>query len=102
MRRLPAVYGRPATRRKAPTMTTICAWHPGFNPRDPANRGASHTCCPACEARLMAQMDALEAQAAPRAAIVHRLPLPLGAPTPASRAILATMRQEYVDPDPRD
>ena len=39
---------RPLHRRPA----AICAWCPGFNPRDPANRGVSHTMCAACFARL--------------------------------------------------
>lgn len=38
----------------------ICAWCPDFNPRDPSNRGASHTICPACKARLDAELDAEE------------------------------------------
>jgi len=37
---------------------TVCAWCPGFNPRDPANRGKSHGICPACAARLEQQAEA--------------------------------------------
>jgi len=41
----------------------ICAWHPGWNPLDPANIGASHGMCASCEATMRAKMDA-EAQPA--------------------------------------
>lgn len=37
---------------------TICAWCPGFNPRDPENRGKSHGICASCQAKIDAQMDA--------------------------------------------
>lgn len=40
----------------------ICAWCPSFDPHDPANAGASHTICPACQARLNAACDAAEAE----------------------------------------
>lgn len=35
----------------------ICAWHPGFNPLAPENKGASHGICPDCAARLQAELD---------------------------------------------
>jgi hypothetical protein len=35
-----------------PTLTTICAWCPTFNPKDPRNRDASHTICPTCIKRV--------------------------------------------------
>jgi hypothetical protein len=33
-------------------LRVICAWHPGFNPRDPANAGASHGICSECLVRF--------------------------------------------------
>ena len=36
----------------------ICAWCVGFDPKDPANVGASHGLCAACSARLNAELDA--------------------------------------------
>jgi hypothetical protein len=39
----------------------ICCWCPTFDPTALANRGASHTICPTCAARVHAELDALEA-----------------------------------------
>lgn len=39
------------------TPKVICAWCPNFNPRDPANAEASHTICPACQAKMAAQAE---------------------------------------------
>jgi hypothetical protein len=39
----------------------ICCWCPTFDPKAPENRGASHTICPTCAARLHAELDAREA-----------------------------------------
>lgn len=36
----------------------VCAWCPGFDPRDPAQAGRSHGLCPVCQARLLAELDA--------------------------------------------
>jgi hypothetical protein len=41
----------------------ICCYCPGWNPRDPANKGASHSICPTCLRRVHAELDALEASA---------------------------------------
>ena len=30
-----------------------CAWCPGFDPKDPINKGVSHGICPACYAKMM-------------------------------------------------
>jgi hypothetical protein len=30
----------------------VCAWCPGFDPRDPKNRNATHGMCAACAARF--------------------------------------------------
>jgi hypothetical protein len=38
-------------------MPGLCAWCPVFDPRDPANHGASHGICPACAAKLRASLD---------------------------------------------
>lgn len=40
----------------------VCAYCPGFNPRDKSNRNASHGICSTCLAREMAKLDALEAK----------------------------------------
>lgn len=45
----------------APFPVFICAWHPGFDPTDPANKGASHGICPACLAKVNADLDRREA-----------------------------------------
>lgn len=42
----------------------ICAWCPDFDPKDPANKEASHGMCPACEARWNAEVATLEAEEA--------------------------------------
>jgi hypothetical protein len=39
---------------------TVCAWCPDFKP-DPEVAGVSHGLCPACEARLNAELDRREA-----------------------------------------
>lgn len=39
---------------------TVCAWCPGFRPED-AGPGVSHGICAACEARLNADLDRVEA-----------------------------------------
>jgi hypothetical protein len=39
----------------------ICAWCPDFRPTDRLNTGVTHGLCPACDARLNAALDALEA-----------------------------------------
>jgi hypothetical protein len=42
----------------------ICAWCPGFDHTDPANRGRSHGICPTCAAKLAADLLAREQQRA--------------------------------------
>lgn len=44
-----------------PAPRVICAWCPTWNPRDPANVGASHGLCRRCERRLRAELDAADA-----------------------------------------
>jgi hypothetical protein len=39
----------------APPLRQICAWCPTFDKHDPANKGASHTICPACAKRMEEQ-----------------------------------------------
>jgi hypothetical protein len=38
-------------------MVVICAWCPDFDRTDPRNRGASHTICPACLAKVTADLE---------------------------------------------
>jgi hypothetical protein len=47
-----------------PVLRTICAWCPTFDKTDPANKGASHTICPSCAAKLQAEMDATDTKEA--------------------------------------
>lgn len=42
---------------KAITMPVICAWCPAYDRTHPANAGASHTICPACTTRMLAELD---------------------------------------------
>jgi len=40
-----------------PALRVICAWCPGFTPTS-ADKGASHGICPACAAKIAAELDA--------------------------------------------
>ena len=44
--------------KRRPALRTVCAWCPGFDPHDPANKDISHTICPTCAARVLAEDEA--------------------------------------------
>ncbi len=41
-------------------LRVICPWCPDWDRTDPRNAGASHTICPACQAKIDAQLAVLE------------------------------------------
>jgi hypothetical protein len=43
--------------RFVPLIRVICAWCPGFNPKDASNRGASHGICSSCAAKIKKEME---------------------------------------------
>lgn len=41
---------------QAPPLVVVCAWCPGFNPRDPRNQGVSHGICLPCRLKIEASL----------------------------------------------